>query len=145
MAVNGISVGKDYSFGLYDATTGVLVDLGIVEGVQITANKHDIKAMPYNDDPLYGYIPDGYKISGTLVRTNANLENLALDLNTIFSQGGSTKSGYFNETVNNGDGTTSRYQYTGVVWFLTDVADVSREKNVRQKIEMMASSKKRIA
>ena len=33
MAVNGISVGKDYSFGLYDATTGVLVPLGIVENV----------------------------------------------------------------------------------------------------------------
>ena len=145
MAVNGLTVGKDYNFGLYDATTGVIVDLGIVEGIQITSGKHDLTARPYNDSPVYGFEPDGYKISFTLVRTNANLENLALDLNALFDSGGSIKSGYLNEVVNNGDGTVSRYQYTGIVWWLTDVADVSREKHIRQKIEAMASKKVRIA
>lgn len=145
MSVNGMSVGRDYQFGLYDGNSGRIVDLGIVEDVKITAQKHDIKGQPYNADPVFGYIPDGYKIAFQLVRNGPTLENIGLDMANAFRAGQAIKAGFFNETIAEADGTFSRYQYTGFVFYLAEVADVSREKVVKQTVEAMASGKVRIS
>lgn len=145
MSINGMTTGRDYTFGLFDPSSGQMIDLGIVEDVKISAQKHDIKGQPYNADPQFGYIPDGYKISFTLVRTGSKLENLALQNATTFRTGGALKPGYFQESVTNTDGTVSRYQYNGFVWWLSEVADVSREKVIKQTVEAMASYKVAIA
>ena len=145
MPVNNMTVGRDYDFGLYDGITRQIINLGDVQSFRVTSAKHNIKSSPYNGDPKFGYIPDGYTGSFSIVRTNQQLEELALTLNETFNSGGSVKSGYLNETVRNPDGSVSRYQYTGCVFWLTDVADGSREKNITQTCEFMASNKKRIA
>jgi hypothetical protein len=54
-------------------------------------------------------------------------------------------SGYLNETVNNADGSVSRYQYTGFVFWVGDIGDVSRDQNVKMSAEGMASQKVQIA
>jgi hypothetical protein len=69
MPVNGMNVGVDYSLIYFDGASGALVNLGDVQNVNITALKHDIKTMPYNDVPRYGYVPDGFKIDFTINRT----------------------------------------------------------------------------
>ncbi|MFH7191632.1 hypothetical protein ACHWGL_32590, partial [Klebsiella pneumoniae] len=73
------------------------------------------------------------------------LEDFQLAANTRFNQGNHERAGYLNETVRNPDGTVSRYQYTGFVFWLTDIGDVSREKNVNMKAEGWASDKVKIA
>ena len=145
MPVNGMSVGRDFTFGFYDANTGTVIDLGDVQNVQIAAGKHDIKSQPYNGVPKFGYIPDGYKISGTITRTNGTLEAFQVLMNQKFNNGEVIKPGYLSESVTNPDGTVSRYQYTGFTFFISDVADVSREKVVSMKFEGMASDKVQIA
>ena len=145
MPVNGMTVGRDYSFGYYDANTGSIIDLGDVQNVTVTANKHDISSRPYNGPPKFGYIPDGYKITGTITRTSSKLEDFMLTLNNNFDAGAAIKSGYFSETITNPDGSTSRYQYTGCVFFVTDLGEVSREKTITMKFEGMASQKSAIA
>ncbi len=145
MSVNGITVGRDYSLAFYDQNTGVIVDLGDVQNVKIGAQKHDIKSMPYNDVPKFGYIPDGYKISFTITRTSSKLEDFQLAASQRFNAGSAIKSGFLNETVTNPDGTVSRYQYTGFVFFVTDLGEISREQVVKMQAEGMASDKKQIA
>lgn len=145
MPVNGMNVGKDYSFGLYDANTGEVIDFGDIQNVKITAIYHDIKSAPYNDVPKYGHIPDGYKGSMTITRTRAALEELQLKLNEKFNNGEVMKPGYLNETVVNTDGSVSRFQYTGVDFKIEEIADVSREKIVPQTMTFMASNKVQIA
>ncbi len=141
MAINRQSVGRDYAIGLYDNNTSNTVDLGIVEGWKSSAKKHDIKSMPYNAPPLFGYIPDGYGGHFTLKRTNPNLENLFLQLVALFNSGGDLLPGYINQTTRNYGGTYSRYQYKKAVFFLTEDADVTREKVVPMTVEWMASEK----
>ena len=145
MSVNGMTVGADYSFGYYDANTGTVIDLGDVQNVTISAQKHDIVSRPYNAPPKFGYIPDGYKISGTITRTSSALEDFMLNLNQRFDAGSAIKAGYLSESVNNSDGSISRYQYQGFVFFVSDLGDVSREKTVSLKFEGMASAKVAIA
>lgn len=145
MPINKMTVGKDYSISFYDGQSGVLIDLGDVQNVQITALKHDIKSMPYNDVPRFGYIPDGYKIDFTITRTGAQLEDFFVAAAAAFDNGQVQQPGFLNESILNSDGSTSRYQYTGFVTFLVDHGNISREKTVTLKLEGMASKKVAIA
>ena len=55
------------------------------------------------------------------------------------------KAGFLNETVNNADGSVSRYQYTGFVFKVTDLGDISRDSVVKISASGMASAKVLIA
>lgn len=145
MPVNGMNIGRDYSIGLYDATTGQLVDLGDVQDFTSTKQVHQIASRPYNGDPRFGHIPDGYKGSFSITRTGSTLESLQLQLDAAFKAGTVMKPGYISETVQNPDGTVSRFQYTGVDFVMERIADVSREKVVTQTVGWMASGKVQIA
>ena len=145
MPSNAGSVGVDYSLGYFDSNQNALVNLGDVQSVKITQNKHDIKNAPYNGPPKYDFIPDGYKITFSIARTSSLLEDLAVTREANFNAGGFNYAGYLNETITNPDGSISRYQYTKFVFFLTDHGDISREKLVMLQGEGMASTKISIA
>lgn len=138
------NLGVDYSFGYFDTNGNTLIDLGSVQDVKETALKHDLKNMPYNSPPVYDFAYDGYKFSFRIARYNAGLENLLILREQFFNQGAVMKPGYLNKTVNNYDGTISRYQYTNFVFFMTERGDVSRDKIVMQSCEGFASTIKPI-
>lgn len=140
-----MNVGVDYSVSFYDGASGTLQDLGDVQNVQITAMKHDIKSMPYNNVPRFGYVPDGYKVEFTITRSGSALENFAVAAAQSFNNGQVQNPGFLNESITNPDGSISRYQYTNFVVFLTDHGAISRDKVVTLKLEGMASDKKQIA
>jgi hypothetical protein len=145
MPSNAGSVGVDYSITYFDGTTQRLVDLGDIQNVKFTAMKHDISNRPFNAPPKFDYIPDGHRVSFTITRTTQGLENIAVQRESNFNQGIGTTAGYLNKSVVNQDLTTSRYQYQGFVFFLTDLGDVSREKIVTLSGEGMASQLIQIA
>ena len=140
-----MNVGVDYSISYFESVSGGLINLGDVQDIKITAQKHDIKSAPYNQVPRYGFIPDGYKIDFTITRNGSILEDLMVAFSAAFNAGNVQGAGYLNETIINADGSTSRYQYTNFVVFLTDHGDISREKVVTLKLEGMASDKVKIA
>ena len=126
-------------------TLGKIIDLGSVQNVKIMANNHDLVATPYNDDPSFAHIPHGYDISFTAYRTGPELEDYQLQIAQNFRDGVAIKAGYLNETVNNPDGSVSRYQYKGFDFYVTEVADVSREKLIQLAVKGRASSKIKLA
>jgi hypothetical protein len=143
--VNGMITGVDYTISFYDGSSGALVNLGDVQNVKITALKHDIKSMPYNSVPRYGYVPDGYKIDFQITRTGSDIIDFMVAAAQSFNAGNVQKPGYLNETVTNPDGSISRYQYTGFVIFLTDHGNIQRDAPVTLTLEGMASDKVPIA
>lgn len=140
-----MNVGVDYTITYYDSTSGALINLGDIQDVKITAMKHDIASKPYNQVPRFGYVPDGFKIDFQITRNGSTLEDLMVTFGQNFNQGNVQGAGYLNETINNPDGSISRYQYTGFVVFLTSHGDISREKVVTLTLEGMASDKVKIA
>lgn len=145
MPVNGFNVGTDYSISYFDGVTGTIANFGDIQDVKLTALKHDLKDMPYNDVPRYGYVPDGFHITFTIVRTGAALEDLFVSLSTQFNAGQIIRPGFLNKTINNPDGSVRRYQYTNFVIFPVDLGDISREKIITQRLEGMASDMRRLA
>jgi hypothetical protein len=145
MPVNGMNVGTDYSLSYFDGNSGVIQPLADVQSVKITALKHQLKNMPFNSVPRYGYVPDGFSIDFTIVRTSQVLELLAVNFSKNFNAGAVLQPGYFNESINNPDGSVIRFQYTNFVVFLDDHGDISREKPVMLRLTGMASDKVQIA
>jgi hypothetical protein len=149
MPANGMNVGTDFSFGLYDANSAQTLPLGDVESIKETAQKHDISSRRYNAPPRYGYVPDGYSGTFTITRTGSQMEQLQIQLSNNFNNGVPVLSGYINKIVTDagpqGVGITTKYQYTGVCFFLSDIGDISREKTVKQTIVWMASDKQQLA
>ena len=141
MAVNGMSVGRDFSFVIYNPATGTIVDLGDVQSVKVTPMFHDVRSSPYNGQPKFGVIPDGYRLSFSITRTGGELENFQLAMNKRFNDGLSIAAAFINETVTNPDGTVNEYQYVGVSLKVSDIGDISREKTVTMAVEAMASDK----
>ncbi len=140
-----MNVGTDYSLSYFDGNTGVIIDLGDVQNVKIIALKHELKSMPYNNVPRYGYVPDGFRIDFSIVRTVSLMEDLMVTFSKNFNAGSVINPGYLNESINNPDGSVSRYQYTNFVIFLDDHGDISREKPVMLRLTGMASDKVSIA
>ena len=141
MPVNGMNVGVDYAFQWFRGDTGTIVNLGDVQSVRITGQKHDIKTMPYNNVPRYGYVPDGYRLEFVITRSVSVLEDYIVSYTAAFQSDQILLPGFLNETITNTDGTVSRYQYTNVVMWLTDHGDISREKTVPLRLEGLASDK----
>lgn len=145
MPLNGFNVGSDYTASYFDGSSGQLIDFGDVQSFSISEMKHDVNSKPYNNDPRYGYISDGFKIEFTITRTSSAIEDFMVQQDQNFRQGTVQKPGFLNISIINPDQSTRRYQYQNCVIFLTDHGDVSREKTVTLKIEGMASKKVQIA
>ena len=145
MPANGLNVGVDFSFGLFDANTSSTLNLGDVQSVKETAQKHDISSRPYNAIPKFAIVPDGYSGSMTVVRTGSQMEKLQIQLSNNFNNGVAILPGYLTKIVTDPDGSVSKFQYTGVAFFMNDIGDVSREKTVTQTIEWKAGDKQQLA
>jgi hypothetical protein len=145
MPVNNMNVGVDYALSYYDGTTQSLVDLGDVQSVKITAHAADIESKPFNDSPRFGFVPMGYTIDFTITRTGSQLEDLMVTFEQNFNQGNVLAPGFLNQTINNPDGTTSRYQFTKFVVFLPEQGNIEREKVVTLQLKGKASTKVKLA
>ena len=140
MPTNGMNTGVDYALFYVDSDAGI-VNLGDVQDVDIKAGHHLLKNTPYNDDPSFAYVEDGYAINFQITRTGSALEDFMVAAAAKFRAGSIVKSGYLQQTIANPDGSISRYQYQNMVIFLTDHGNISRDKTVTLRLEGMASRK----
>src|SRR5581483_2231262 len=139
MPVNRINIGFDYSFGYYEANTGQIIDFGDIQSFKEDMLKHDVASHPYNGLPRFGYVPAGHRGTFTIKRVGSQLDSLAIQLKNIFYAGANVQAGYISRVTNNGDGTISQWQYTLAVFWLNQVSSGSREREIDQEVEWMAS------
>ena len=110
-----------------------------------SCSKNFLTRNPYNGLPRFGYVPAGHRGSFSIKRTGSQLDDLQIQLKNIFYAGSNVLAGYLNKTTNNTDGTISRYQYTLAVFWMNEVSSGSREKEIDQTVEWMASDFVKIA
>lgn len=139
MPSNAGTIGGDYSIQFYDGVTGLLQDLGDVQNFKMTPLHTQLKNMPFNNDPIYDYMPDGHKISFTITRTDSRWDDFQATREANVRNGKRNVSGVLNKSVVNADGSTSRYQIQNFVFQVTDLGDVSREKLTQVACEAMGS------
>jgi len=139
MAQNGLSLGPDFLFGIYDGSTGAILAVGDVQNVKVTKHNTAVTSKPYNGPPRFAHVPDGYSGSFQIMRTSSAIEVLEISRDAKIYAGSVLPTSFLNKTVNNPDGSVTTTQYTGLDWFLNEEADVSKDKAVSQTIEWHAS------
>ena len=145
MAQNGLSLGPDFQFGIYDGSTGAILAIGDVQSVKITKHNALVTSKPYNGPPRFAHVPDGYSGSFSLVRTSSSIEILEIARDGKIYAGSVLPVSFLNETVTNPDGTVTTSQFTNLDWYLDEEADVSKDKTVPQTIQWHASQKVLVA
>lgn len=145
MPQNGLSIGIDYQFGLYDGTTGAPISIGDIQNVKVTKHVSSVSSKPYNGPPRFAHIPDGYSGTFAVVRTSALLETLELTRDANIYAGKVVPASYITKIITNPDGTVTKSQFTNVDWYLTEEADVSKDKTATQTVQWHASNEVPIA
>jgi hypothetical protein len=144
MPSNAGNIGIDFSIQFFDGVTGALQDLGDVQNFKMTAMKHDLKNMPYNNNPIYDYINDGHHCTFTITRTDSRWDIFQATREANILAGIVNTSGTLQKTINDGV-TTSRFLYTQFVFWVPELGDISREKLVQVQAEGYASAMIQIA
>src|SRR5882672_8800541 len=98
MPVNNFTVGKDVSI-VIQTPTGALTIPGLTD---FTADQvsTDLKSKPLDGEPIFGYIPDGWKLSFKWDRTSPVVDNYFAQLEAAYFAGGNLLGGTVYETIN---------------------------------------------
>ena len=142
MASNSFSVGRDCqlvvmgpfgrvdlthvtSFECRQLTTAVRVEC--IDGVQLAAE-----------------LPKGWDGSFELERGSSAADDFAADLEQTFMAGGVVAQATLYQYVNETDGSTSTYQFDGVVFKLAHAGVWRGDSSVKQRLEFFAARRMRV-
>jgi hypothetical protein len=142
MPVNGFSVGKDVSFTVTTATG----NLSVVGLTSFSAKPMftDIKSKRLDGMTYFGEIPDGWNGTFKLDRTSPAVDTFFAALEAAYYAGTNTPAGTIQEVILEADGTTTTWQYTGVVLKLEDSGDWKGGARVEQTFAFNATTKTQV-
>jgi hypothetical protein len=143
MPVNNFTVGKDVSI-VIQTPTGALTIPGLTD---FSADPvfTDLKSKPLNGIPIFGYIPDGWKLSFKWDRTSPVVDQYFAQLEATYFAGGNQLGGTVYETITEADGSLTQWRYVGAVFKLDKAGDFSGDKKVEQSFSGMASAKVQVS
>ena len=136
MPLNGYSIGKDAVFTI-NTPNGILrVNL---TGFDAKPVYTDLKSMPLDKPPVHMSIPSGWKGTFKVDRQDSSVDDYVATNEAAYYAGQSMLQGTITQTIEEVDGSTSRYRYTNVNLRVTDPGNWASEKLVEQSLEFEAS------
>src|SRR5271163_3909762 len=142
MPVNNFTVGKDVSLVVQTPTGALTVALTDFSADPVYA---DLKSKPLSGVPIFGYIPDGWKLSFKLDRQDSTVDSYFAALEAAYYNGTNRLSGPVYKTITETNGSLTQWRYTGVVLKLDKPGDFSGDKKVEQSFSGMASRKVQVS
>jgi hypothetical protein len=139
MPVNGFSVGKDVSLTV-TTSSGPLTMTGLNS---FTAKPlfTDLKSKRLDGMTYFGEIPDGWTGSFKLDRLGPAVDTFFATAEAAYYAGQNIPAGTIQEVILEADGTTTTWQYTGVVLKLDDAGDWKGDARVEQTITFNATTR----
>jgi hypothetical protein len=143
MPVNGFSVGKDVSLSLTNPS-GTFPTVGVTS---FTAKPMftDLKSKRLDGLTYFGEIPDGWTGTFKFDRLNPAIDNFFATLEAAYYAGQNNPSGTIQEVIAEADGSTTTWQYNGVVLKLDDAGDWKGDARVEQTITFNATTKIKVS
>ena len=138
MPMNGFSVGRDITLNIigYDGAIHNFA-LSTHFDAKMLANKVAIKGL----DGVVRYleIPDGWDGTFTYVKQDDQLDAYFAALEASYYAGNNIPTSSITETIQNPDGSTSQYRFTGVMMRFDDAGAWAGDRDVTLKISWCAS------
>ncbi len=132
-----------------DCQLVVMGPFGRVDLAHVTGFEANQITMPVRVDRLDGVqlgaeLPKGWAGSFTLDRGSSAADDFIATVEQAYFAGKTIGAGTLYQYVNEPDGSTSTYQFTGAVFKLTSAGAYRGDAPVAQKLEFYASSRKRV-
>jgi hypothetical protein len=120
------------------------VDLTHVTGFESRQVTHPIRLDRLDGQQLAAELPKGWEGTFEVERGSSNVDDFIAAAEQAFLNGGQVPQGTLYQYVTEVDGSTSTYQYNGVVFKLASAGQWRGDQAVRQRLDFYASSRARI-
>lgn len=145
MPQNGFTVGKDATITITGpGGTSIVISADQVTDFDPKPMKKEIWSRPLNSPPKPIFMPDGWTGTITVDRADATLDTFQATLEANFWNGVDTLAGTILQTVTETNGAVTQYQFTGVMFWVSEVGSYKADGLVTQQIEFAASLRTRV-
>jgi hypothetical protein len=142
MASNSFSLGRDCQLVIIGPTGRV--DLTHVTGFETRQVTSAVRVERIDGVQLAAELPKGWDGAFELERGSSTAEDFVVQLEAAFYNGGSVATSTLYQYVNETDGSTSTYQFDGVVFKLANSGAWRGDASVRQRLEFHAARRRRV-
>lgn len=142
MATNTFSVGRDCQLVVVGPFGRV--DLRHVTGFDSRQLTAPVRVDRIDGTHLAAELPKGWEGSFELERGNSAVDDFIARSEQLFNNGGAIPSGTLYQYVAEPDGSTSTYQYDGVVFKLAQAGNWRGDQSVKQRLEFFAATRRRV-
>jgi hypothetical protein len=142
MPINAFSIGRDCQLVVMGPQGRV--DLSYVTGFESRQVTHSIRLDRLDGVPMGAELPKGWEGSFEVERGTSAVDDFIAAAEQAFYATGSLPAGTLYQYVNEVDGSTSTYQYSGVVFRLSNAGAWKGDSSVKQRLEFFATQRQRI-
>jgi hypothetical protein len=142
MPINAFSIGRDCQLVVIGPQGRI--DLTYVTGFESRQITHSVRLDRLDGVPMGAELPKGWEGSFDVERGTSAIEDFIAAAEQAFYAQGSLPAGTLYQYVNEVDGSTSTYQYSGVVFKLANAGTWKGDSSVKQRLEFFATQRQRI-
>lgn len=147
MTINNFSTGRDVTLTVTLPSGGGTLSFPSSAVTDFSADPvlKEIDSKGIDGNSRFGYIPGGWKGTIKMDRLNHTVDDYWAQLEAAYYSGTAIQAATITEIIQEQDGTTTQWQYDGVVLKLEKAGDWNADKKVEQDIAFMASHKTKIS
>ncbi len=142
MSGNTFSVGRDCQLVVIGPAGRV--DLTHVTGFEARQTTQQIKVNRLDGVNMAAHLPSGWEGSFDIERGSSAADDFIAAAESGWYNSGSLPTGTLYQYVAENDGSTSTYQFDGVVFKLSSSGAWKGDASVKQKLDFMASQRTRV-
>jgi hypothetical protein len=142
MTSNVFSVGRDCQLVVMGPFGRV--DLTHVTGFESRQQTHPIRIDRIDGVQLAAELPKGWDGSFELERGSSSADDFIAAIEAAYFAGGAVQPGMLYQYVQETDGSTSTYQYEGVVFKLAQAGTWRGDASVKQRLEFFGTKRVRV-
>ncbi len=142
MSLTTFSIGRDTQLVIMGSAGRV--DLAHVTSFESRQNTQSVRVNRIDGTQLGAEIPRGWEGSFEIERGNSNLDDFISSNEQQYFDGTGPSVGTMYQYVSETDGSTSAFQYDGVVFRLVNAGVWKGDVSVKQKLEFFAVRRRRV-
>jgi hypothetical protein len=142
MPINSFSIGRDCQLVVMGPQGRV--DLTYVTGFESRQMTQSVRLDRLDGVPMGAELPKGWEGSFEVERGTSAVDDFIAAAELAFLNQGSMPAGTVYQYVSEVDGSTSTYQYSGVVFKLVNAGIWKGDSTVKQKLEFFATQRQRV-
>jgi hypothetical protein len=137
MAMNNFNTGRDLTLNIV-GYQGTIVSFPLLTGFDAKQSTNNIKIKGMDGVVRFLDIPDGWSGTLSFERQDATWDTYFSSLESDYYSGVNIQAASITETMQNPDGSTSQYRFTGVMFKYDDAGSWMGDKNVPIKLSWSA-------